>query len=251
LEKELKKNLVFLQARIDSRRLPRKVLQHINGRPMIDLQIERIQKAKLIQGVVVLIPDTAENDELHTHLVKIGIPTFRGSLNNVYERFLNASKVHTSHSIIRLTADCPLVMPKLIDQMIGRFELDDIDYLSNSLIETFPDGLDIEILKSSALEALSGMNINENEKEHVTLGIYQRPDTFKIENFQNETNLGDQRWTVDYEEDFNFITKVFNYFKGKESSFDMADVLKFIKNHPEAKNTRTSEFRNIALKKSE
>ena len=251
MEEELKKNLVFLQARIDSKRLPRKVLQHINGRAMIDLQIERIQQAKLIQGVVVLIPDTVENDELHTHLLKIGIPTFRGSLNNVYERYLHASKVHPSHSIIRLTADCPLVMPKLIDQMIGRFELGDIDYLSNSLIETFPDGLDIEIVKSSALEALSRMNINENEKEHVTLGIYQRPNTFKIENFQNEINLGDHRWTVDYEEDFSFITRVFNYFKGKVSSFEMADVLKFIENHPEVKNTRTSDYRNISLKKSE
>ena len=76
---------------------------------MIDLQIERIQQAKFIQGVVVLIPDTVENDELHTHLLKIGLPIFRGSLDNVYERYLNASKVHPSHSIIRLTADLSLI----------------------------------------------------------------------------------------------------------------------------------------------
>lgn len=247
----MKKYLVFLQARIDSKRFPGKVLKQINGRAMIDLQIKRIQQANFIQGLVVLIPNTRENDELHNHLRKSGISTFRGSLHNVYDRYLNALKVFPTHSVIRLTADCPLVMPKLIDQMIGRFELTDIDYLSNSLVETFPDGLDIEIIKTSALESLSEMDMNENEKEHVTLGIYQRPNIFKIENFQNETNLGDQRWTVDYEEDFKFITRVFNYFQGKEISFEMSDVLKFIEDYPEARNSITSEYRNISLKKSE
>jgi len=244
----LKNNIVFLQARLDSKRLPGKVLLPINGIPMIDLQIGRISKSKKIEGIVVVIPDTTENDALHDHITKLQIEVHRGSLENVFDRFIMANKKFPSNSIIRLTADCPLVMPGLIDQMIEIFNEGEFDYFSNTLEETFPDGLDIEIFKVLALKKLLNFTLTVQEKEHVTLGLYSRPDVFSLGNFGSSEYLGDLRWTVDYQEDFDFVSKVFNFFKGKEFNFETKDVLEYLKEHPENHNKKSSTFRNIALR---
>jgi len=139
----------------------------------------------------------------------------------------------------------------LIDEMIEVFEARDIDYLSNTIQETFPDGLDIEIFKTSALKRLSIMSLTEQEKEHVTLGIYSRPSIFSISNFESSVNLGELRWTVDYSDDFEFVSKVFNYFKGRESDFGIEDILEFMNRNPHIQNKRSAKYRNISLKSSQ
>jgi len=245
------KNLVFLQARMESTRLPGKVMMRICGKPMIQWQISRILKANLIDELVVVIPNTQENDVLADFLKSINVKIYRGSHENVYDRFLQSSRLFPSQNIIRLTADCPLVMPELLDEMITHFNKSNFDYLSNTLIETFPDGLDIEIFLSKTLYKLSDFNLNEAEKEFVTYGIYTRPDIFKLENFENSSNLGNERWTVDYPEDFEFVRNVFNHFKGQESTFSFNDVINFLILYPNSKNKRSGNFRNIALKKWE
>ena len=242
--------LVILQARMESTRLPGKVLMPICGKPMIELQIARILRSKLISDLVVAIPDTAENDVLSDHLQKLNVKVFRGSHQNVYERYIDTSRKYPSKSIIRLTADCPLVMPDLIDKMIEHFNSIEVDYLSNALTETFPDGLDIEIFETKVLFRLQEFELNNQEKEFVTLGIYQRPENFLIEKFESKTFLGDQRWTVDYPEDFEFVTKVFTFFKGNKSEFNTQDVLSYIDLDPSNKNQKPAGYRNIALKSS-
>lgn len=245
------KNLVLLQARMESTRLPGKVMMRICGKPMIQWQISRILKANLIDEIVVVIPDTQENDILANFLESINVKIHRGSHENVYDRFFQASRIFPSQNIIRLTADCPLVMPKLLDEMIKGFYKSKVDYLSNTLTETFPDGLDIEIFSTATLHKLNEFNLNEAEKEFVTYGIYSRPDIFELENFENSSKLGNERWTVDYPEDFEFVSNVFSHFKGKESSFSIDDVLNFLILHPNNRNKRSANFRNIALKKWE
>ena len=240
-------NVVFVQARVDSTRLPNKVLLPVNGKPMSDLQIERIMRAERINNIVVVIPDTPTNDVLADHLEDIGVNIYRGSTNNVLLRFIEASKQFKSHIIIRITADCPLIMPKLLDEMIEYFNNHEIDYLSNSLKETFPDGLDIEIFKADILNQLIKLKLSSEEEEHVTLGIYRRPELFKVVNFSNKIDMGKLRWTVDYVEDYEFICRVFSNFKGKETDFDMTDVLSFINQNPDLDNKRSSFFRNISL----
>ena len=242
--------LVILQARMESTRLPGKVLMPICGKPMIELQIARILRSKLISDLVVAIPDTAENDVLSDHLQKLNVKVFRGSHQNVYERYIDTSRKYPSKSIIRLTADCPLVMPDLIDKMIERFNSIEVDYLSNALTQTFPDGLDIEIFGTKVLFQLQEFELNSQEKEFVTLGIYQRPKNFLIEKFESKTFLGDERWTVDYPEDFEFVTKVFTFFKGNKSEFNTQDVLSYIDLDPSNKNQKPAGYRNIALKSS-
>ena len=240
--------LVILQARMESTRLPGKVLMPICGKPMIELQIARILRSKLISDLVVAIPDTAENDVLSDHLEKLNVKVFRGSHQNVYERYIDTSRKYPSKSIIRLTADCPLVMPDLIDKMIEHFNSIEVDYLSNALTETFPDGLDIEIFGTKVLFRLQEFELNSQEKEFVTLGIYQRPENFLIEKFESKTFLGDERWTVDYPEDFEFVTKVFTFFTGNKSEFNTQDILSYIDLDPSNKNQKPAGYRNIALK---
>jgi spore coat polysaccharide biosynthesis protein SpsF len=245
----MKKNIVFLQARLDSKRLPGKVLLPINGIAMINLQISRILESKKISELVVLIPDTNKNDPLFEFLRANSIKIFRGALDNVFDRFMSASRLFPSDSIIRLTADCPLVMPNLIDEMIEKFEKLNVDYLSNAIELTFPDGLDIEIFKSSALATLSGLDLSVQEKEHVTLGMYSRPEIFSIVNHANSRNLGSLRWTVDYQEDFDFVSKVFKYFRGREHLFGIEEVLEFVRASPENQNKLDASYRNISIKK--
>lgn len=242
--------LVILQARMESTRLPGKVLMPICGKPMIELQISRILRSNLISDLVVAIPDTKENDILNDHLKSLNVKVFRGSHHNVYKRYIDTSKKYPSKSIIRLTADCPLVMPDLLDEMIGHFNSIKTDYLSNALTESFPDGLDIEIFNTEALVRLQEFQLNQQEQEFVTLGIYKRPEYFLLEKFESKVFMGDERWTVDYPEDFEFVTKVFKYFEHDTSGFNIQDVLSYIDLDPSHKNQKPSEYRNIALKSS-
>jgi len=241
-------NLVILQARMESTRLPGKVLMPICGKPMIELQITRILSSKLISDLVVAIPDTAENNVLNDYLEKLNVKVFRGSHYNVYERYVEASKKYPSKTIIRLTADCPLVMPNLLDEMIEYFHSIKTDYLSNGLTETFPDGLDIEIFSTESLIRLQKFKLNQQEKEFVTLGIYKRPKNFILEEFESKTHLGNERWTVDYPEDFDFVRKVFEYFQGNNWVFNTQDVLSYINLDPNNRNQKSAQYRNIALK---
>lgn len=242
--------LVILQARMESTRLPGKVLMPICGKPMIELQISRILQSKLINDLVVAIPDTVENDVLSDYLETLNVLVFRGPHHNVYKRYVGTAKKYPSKSIIRLTADCPLIMPNLLDEMIDHFNSIEIDYLSNALTETFPDGLDIEIFKTKSLFRLQDFKLDQQEEEFVTMGIYRRPEIFLIEKFESKYFLGDERWTVDYPEDFEFVKKVFEYFQNRISEFNIQDVLSYVKLDPRNKNQRTNEFRNLTLKLS-
>ena len=225
-------NLVVLQARMSSTRLPGKVMSQINGHPMIYWEISRISKAKLVNKTVVAISDQSSDDILANYLESIHQEYIRGSLDNVLGRYVKAEENYNPSAIIRLTADCPLVMPELIDQFLEIFHKSDFDYLSNTLELSYPDGLDIEIIKPGIFKILLELNLSEEEKEHVTLGIYSRKDKFKTHNVSNKTNISDFRWTVDTLDDLVFVKSVYEHFESKEMNFTFEDVLKYVKGNP-------------------
>jgi spore coat polysaccharide biosynthesis protein SpsF len=166
----------------------------------------------------------------------------------VLQRFIDASIQFPARNIIRLTADCPFVMPGILDEMIVLYKKVRPDYLSNTLMETFPDGLDIEIFSGFALRTLLNLNLGSLEREHVTLGIYNRPEVFRLENFESKVDLSNERWTVDYPGDFEFVKGVFEYYEGMESSFTVSDVLRYIEIDPILHSNRTpSNLRHISL----
>ena len=241
-------NLAILQARTGSTRFPGKVLKQVNGRSLIEWQILRILESK-IDKIVLATSNESSDDDLAKIVRNLGIQVFRGSLLNVHSRFLSIVQQERPEYFIRLTGDCPVTMPILIDEMISTFESRCADYLSNVNPPTYPDGLDVEIISSRSFLEFSKMDLTEDEREHVTLGMRQRPNIFRVENFLNDRDLSKARWTVDYEEDFNFISKVFEYFTGRETEFTMHDVLQALESGHIVSNIISHEFRNIALEK--
>jgi spore coat polysaccharide biosynthesis protein SpsF len=239
--------IAILQARMSSSRLPGKVLLPINGEPMIYRQIERIRQASTIDKIIVATSTDTSDDSLVEFLTKRGIEVFRGSLDDVLSRFLEIQKEVYATAIIRLTGDCPLVMPELIDKMVAKFYELGVDYLSNTLEPTYPDGLDVEVIEPSILAKLATFDLSRAEREHVTLGIYNRPSLFTLENFSGEKNLSQKRWTVDYLEDLAFVKQVFSEFEGRESLFTLEDMMVLISSNPSLKSAISADRRNEKL----
>lgn len=217
--------MAILQARMSSTRLPGKVLAEINGQPMIYWQITRILRSKSIDGIIVATSSERSDDLLAKTLENLGVKVVRGSLQNVFSRFKLAISDPQPDYFLRLTADCPLVMSELIDQMIVVFEKASVDYLSNIVDPTFPDGLDVEIISTPAFLSIEESSLSKYELEHVTPAIYQNPEIFKVQNFKSNVDLRNRRWTVDTEEDLKFVRKVFHQFKGRESNFTLSEML--------------------------
>ena len=243
------RTIAILQARMSSSRLPGKVMMEVNGKPMIYWQVKRILQAKSVNKLVVATSIDPTDDVLEDFLKANSVEVYRGSLNNVLSRFIGVADTYLSDALIRLTGDCPLVMPKLIDEMVEKFYELDVDYLSNTLDPTFPDGLDVEVLKPTALKMLESYTLEEKELEHVTYGLYTRPHVFKLFSFLNSSNQSSKRWTVDYQEDLDFIRSIFAEFKGSEQKFSHEEVSEFLARHTELKSQISGSRRNENLHK--
>ena len=218
---------------MSSTRLPGKVMRFINGKPMIYWQIQRIKKAKLVDKLILAISEDISDDVLAEYLGSINQVFVRGSLNDVFDRFMKVESIYKSQSIVRLTGDCPLVMPELIDEIIEQFYKLNLDYMSNTLTLTFPDGLDVEIFKSDVLDRLLNLNLSILEREHVTLGVINRQDIFSTRNYFNDRNISSYRWTVDNLKDFEFVSKVFAHFELNEVNFSQKELEEFVQSNPE------------------
>ena len=165
--------LAILQARMSSTRLPGKVLLSVNEKPIIYWQIERIKRTRLIDKIVVATSKDQSDDVLTNYIQTIGVDVIRGSLSDVLSRFIEVIEAFPTYdTIVRLTADCPLYMAEIADNIISSFLNSDLDYASNTLIPNFPDGCDVEVFSRSALLKVFDLASTNVEKEHVTYGIY-------------------------------------------------------------------------------
>ena len=240
--------LLIIQARTSSRRLPGKVLIPVNGKPILEWQTLRVLQTASIDQVVIATSVESSDDEVEVIANKCGIPTVRGSLENVVSRFIKAVDIYEPKVVIRITGDCPLYMPTLCEMMINEFEKSNVDYLSNTLIPTYPDGCDIEIFSSGAIRELEQMYLTSSELEHVTLGIYQRNQQFNCKNFTNKVNENSHRWTLDTLDDLEFVKKIYEEFKGRETSFAYEDVMSFLRKNPELARYDDGTMRNSGLR---
>ena len=239
--------LAIVQARMSSSRYPGKVLAPLAGQPMILRQLERIQRAETLDGIVVATSIDASDDEL-AQLIKVnGFNVVRGDLDDVLARFIKVIDQYQPETVVRLTADCPLISPKVIDQVVTRFQQGDCDYASNTMTPTYPDGLDVEVVKASVLQEVYGTSTDKNEREHVTLGVYRQPDKYRIANFAGEVDISYLRWTVDTPEDYAFIKAIYDDLYAKNPNFDIDDVISYLQGHPERTRTAKDAIRNAAL----
>ena len=225
--------IAILQARSTSSRLPGKVLKNILGKPMLLHQIERILQAKKIDKLVVATSSDSSDDNIFNMCQSHNITCYRGDLQDVLDRFYNAAKYYSAKYVIRLTGDCPLTDPKLLDEIIKFFLDGNFDYASNTIERTFPDGLDIEIFTFKCLTEAWLNGKGQYQREHVTPYIYQNSQIYKLGSFKNSQNLSNLRWTVDEPEDFILIEQIYKDLYNINPGFDMYDVLKLIKQKPD------------------
>ncbi|MBS1962177.1 MAG: glycosyltransferase family protein [Bdellovibrionales bacterium] len=235
------KYLAILQARLSSTRLPGKVLRPLSGAPMLERQIERIRRSKKISEILVAT-STGDDDRAIVELCdRLGVGSFRGNLTDVLDRYVGAARTRQPENVIRLTGDCPLVDPGVIDDVIAFFESGSFDYASNTLEPTFPDGLDTEVFTFEGLEKCWREARLPSEREHVTPYFYTHPELFRLGSYKSAVNRSNLRWTVDEPADYELVQKIYAGCYAENPSFAMADVLRFLEKNPEL-NRINSEF---------
>jgi len=232
LEKQNK--VAIIQARSGSTRLPGKIFKTLAGKPMIWHVIDRLSHTKMLDKIIIATTTQPEDDKVEEFCSANNIFCYRGSLNDVLSRYYETAKNYNADIVIRITSDCPVIDPDIIDAMLIQFiQEDHIDYLSNTLNRTFPRGLDTEIFTFVTLEKTFNEAKLDYEHEHVTPYIYNNPELFTIKNYANETDLSSYRWTVDTAEDFRLIEEIYNSLYQKDKIFLFKDILQLIEKHPE------------------
>jgi spore coat polysaccharide biosynthesis protein SpsF len=242
--------LGVLQARTSSSRMPSKVLEPILGQPMILRQFERLVRSRRIDALTLATSDDASDDTLAQIVRETGFSVARGSLDDVLDRFLSAASPHAPEWVVRLTGDCPLTDPLLIDRLIDETLAAGADYGSTALEPTFPDGLDAEIVRFDVLREVAAEPRTTAEREHVTLAIHRRPDRFKLHSVTGSPDLSALRWTVDEPRDFAFVTQVYEALYPQKPAFDTRDILDLMRQRPELQRLNGDIQRNEGLMKS-
>jgi glutamate-1-semialdehyde 2,1-aminomutase len=237
------KIVAIVQARMGSTRLPNKVMKHIGGVPMIELLLKRLAKSQELDQIVVATSIDQRNQPLVEHLQRLGFACEQGSENDVLERYAQAAEKHQADVVVRITGDCPLVDPALVDDCIREFHQQKVDYLSNTLPPTYPDGLDIEVMQFSTLKQAIQETKKPFDHEHVTPYI-RESDAFSKAVLRNTEDLSALRWTVDDPEDFEVITNVFAHFS-PNIHFGWKDVLALQKAQPELFAANQKIARNL------
>ena len=228
--------IAIIQARMGATRLPGKVLKKILGKPMLQLEIERIQRAKTLDQIVIATTTNPADDPIIQLADYINIPSFRGSETDVLDRYYQAAKRFTADVIVRITGDCPLIDPALIDRIVTTFLKRNNDYVSNTLKRTFVDrGMEIEAISFKALKTAHTQATHPDDREHVTLYIWRQPTKFKTKNVAAKVPRLDIRITVDELADFQLVKTIFNYLYPQNPYFTLNDVIAFLDTHPQIK----------------
>jgi spore coat polysaccharide biosynthesis protein SpsF len=227
------KVVAIIQARMGSTRLPGKVLKDIAGQSMLERVVNRTLRANTMDDVVVATTKDADDDAIVDLCRKRCWRFFRGNEEDVLDRYYQAATAFRADAIVRITSDCPLVEPEIIDRVVGEFlsSHPEAAYVSNTLVRTFPRGLDVEVMRFDALERAWREDGNPSWREHVTPYIWRHPEKFGIRNVANNVDYSHMRWTVDTVEDLTFVRKIYDHFQS--DTFTWKEVLSLLKVHPE------------------
>lgn len=225
--------LCVLQARQSSTRLPGKVLMPILGEPMLARQVERIRRARRLDALCVATSDQPSDDPLAQLCVQLGVACYRGRLHDVLDRFYQAARRYAPRHVMRLTGDCPLVDPALLDALVELHVAGGYDYSSNVHERTYPDGLDAEVFTFAILEQAWREARTPGEREHVTPYMYRTGPALRRGALKDRVDRSKLRWTVDYPEDFEFVSRVFAALYPVNPGFGTDDVHRLLQQHPE------------------
>ena len=236
-----------------STRLPGKVMMELCGVPVIEHVVNRLRRSTLIDEIIIATSIDSNNQPLIDFCIKNDINYFVGSEDDVLDRYYQTAidnNINDEDILIRITSDCPLIDPFVVDKVIEEHISKDNDYTTNVLDCTYPDGLDCEVFNFSVLKE-TWINANlSSQREHVTLYIRDNADKFKLGNVKNNVDLSDLRWTLDEKEDFIFINEVYKNLYNDDSFFTMEDIVNLLDDKPELLEINSKFARNEGLIKS-
>jgi len=242
--------VAIMQARLGSSRLPEKTLKILFDKPLLEHIIERVRAATRVRDIVVATSIQSLDDPIAALAQRVGVRAFRGSEDNVLERFYGAAFQNGADIIVRITADDPFKDPEVIDQAITLLLEKGCDYCSNTLQPTFPEGIDVEVFRFSALERAFKEARLPSETEHVTPYIWKHPELFALHNFGHGQDLSHMRWTIDYENDFLFAREVYRRLYPAKRIFLMRDILNLLAREPAIGRINGGVARNEGYQKS-
>lgn len=245
--------LGIIQARTGSSRLPDKIFIEFNGKSDLFHVYNRVSRSKKINKLVIATTDKISDDKVLRFCEKEKINCYRGSEDDVLDRFYKCCKqldLTQNDIVVRITADCPLIDPIIIDEVIGFFEEEKCDYVSNGIEPTFPDGLDVEVFTFAALKKSWESAKLLSEREHVTPYIRSNETLFKIGNYKNKIDLSHHRWTLDEIEDYQLINAIYEKLYTPDKLFITQDVLSFLNENPKLKAINSKYARNEGYLKS-
>ena len=224
------KTVAIVQARMGSTRLPGKVLMDLAGAPMLARVVLRLGQAKSLDGAIVATSTDVADDAIAGLCAERGWACFRGHLHDVLDRYYRAAQWAGADRVVRITADCPLIDPAIVDRVVAALAA--ADYSSNVVpVRTFPRGLDVEAFTFAALERAWREDVDPASREHVTPYIYRHPGMFRVMCVENDVDQSHHRWTVDRAEDLDLVRRIDGYF-GRDD-FTWEDVLPVLDEHPE------------------
>ena len=238
--------LAILQARMSSSRLPGKVLKKVRNKALLEIQVSRLSQSKYIDKLVLATSLDASDNLIFDMCEKNKIECFRGDLNNVLDRYYKCAKQYNPSHVVRVTGDCPIIDYQIVDKVIKSHLDSGSDYTSNTINPTFPDGLDIEIMKYNVLCDIWKKSTLFSEKEHVTQYIYNNKSCFKLNSYTNKIDYSDLRWTVDNPEDFTVVGYIIEQLYFENPDFSWEEVLELYDN-PKHKNILSE---NIKLERN-
>lgn len=242
--------VAIIQARVGSTRLPGKVFLPLSGESVLEHVIMRVKKAKTVSETMVATSIKKADKKIANLCERSGVRVFRGSEEDVLDRFYQAAAELKPAHIVRITADCPMIDPEVVEDVIGKHLENGADYTSNTIKSTYPDGEDVEVFKMSTLEEAWKNAKLSSEREHVTPYIRNNPQLFKLFNVACKTDLSRMRWTLDEEKDYEFLRKIFDNLYSSNHFFGIEDILIFLRKNPQVENINSSIARNDGYRKS-
>jgi spore coat polysaccharide biosynthesis protein SpsF (cytidylyltransferase family) len=241
--------LAIIQARMSSERLPGKVMKETLGKPLIGYLLDRLKLSAMIDKIVLATSNLPENDGLCTYVSKSGVDVFRGSEDDVLDRFYQAATRYGATTIVRITGDCPLIDPAVCDLVINRFIKDGLDYIRTG--STFAEGLDCEVLSFQALKISWEEARLKSEREHVTLFVRNHNEMFKQLSLENSRDDSSYRVVVDEPEDFDVVKNIIEGLQKKgKNVLCFEDIKGFLDENPRIKGKNAHIIRNEGLLKS-
>ncbi len=228
----MERTVAIVQARLGSQRLPAKVLMPVLGKPILWHLVDRLRHAKAVDEIVIATTVEARDEAIATFSADHDIHCFRGDEQDVLDRYYQAATTYHAATVVRITADCPLIDPVVVDGVIDLRFRSGVDYASNVAPPTFPDGLDVEVMTMRALEKAWREADIPYQREHVTSYITEHPELFTTSNLSNDRDLSPWRLTVDEKEDMEVVSAVFEGLYSKERVFSLDEIVSFIEKTP-------------------